>query len=133
MSQVKVACGRWDAFRLTMVGYCAAAGLRLVPSVPRVAIVIRWWPTIAAAPIFTGEHAATAKPAPTTTADALISLRSTALSLLRDQPSKIGQPLLDQHRPDDVGAPGQQFSIPQRLTADHSSPRHRYEHRTHRG
>ena len=84
ISQVKVACVRCDAFRLTAAGYCAAAWLRLVTAVSRVAIVIRSSPTIAAAPIFTGEHAATARPTPITMADALISLRSTALSLLRD-------------------------------------------------
>ncbi len=88
ISQVKVACVRWAAFRVTAVGYCAAAWLRLVTSVSRVAIVIRWLPTIAAAPIFTGEHAAAARPTPITMADALISLRSTALSLLRDNPQR---------------------------------------------
>src|SRR3984957_1549832 len=92
ISQVKVAWVRSDAFRLMMVGYFAAAWLRLMVSVSRVAIVIRWLPTIAAAPIFTGEHAATAKPTPATTADALISLRSTALSLLRDNPHRSARP-----------------------------------------
>src|SRR5580693_1380789 len=88
ISHVNVACVRCDAVRLTDAGYFAAAWLRLVTSVSRVAIVIRWLPTIAAAPIFTGAHAATAKPTPTTTADALISLRSTAPSLLRDNPQR---------------------------------------------
>ena len=47
-----------------------------------VAIVIRSLPTIAAEPSLTGLHAVTTRPAPRATADTLISLRSTAKSLL---------------------------------------------------
>src|SRR5579859_2119186 len=96
MSQVKVACVRWAAVRLTWVGYFAAAWLRLVTWLSRVAIEIRWLPTTAAAPILSGVTAqpATARPVPATMADALISLRSTALSLLaitlKDRPAPTG-------------------------------------------
>src|SRR5579863_2818791 len=135
ISQVKVACVRWTGVSVTTPGYFAAAWLRLVTWLSRVAIEIRWSPTTAAAPILSGVTAqpATARPVTATMADALISLRSTALSLLREKPSRTGQALFGQHRPDDLAAPGQQFSIPQRLTADDGSLRHRYEHRTHRG
>ncbi len=65
-----------------VVGYCLTVWLRLVTSVVRVAIVIRWLPVIAAAPNFTGLHPVTRSPAPSTTADTLTSLGSTGMSLL---------------------------------------------------
>src|SRR5580704_4336495 len=134
ISQLKVAWVSSAAVRLTTPGYClavtVAAWLRSVTSVPRVAIEIRWLPTIAAAPILSGVTAqpVTASPAPITTADAHRSLRSTA-----DVPSLHSRGQVGQYRPDDVAAPGEQFSIPYRLTADRSRLRRRYEHRTHRG
>ena len=68
----------------TVAGYCLAASLRLVTSVLRVAIVIRSLPTIAAAPILTGEGTRLphGQARADTTADTLISLRSTGVSLL---------------------------------------------------
>src|SRR5579859_2180803 len=86
ISQVKVACVRWAAVMVSTRGYFAAAWVRLVTWLSRVAIEIRWSPTTAAAPSLSGVTAqpATARPVPITMADALISLRSTALSLRRD-------------------------------------------------
>jgi hypothetical protein len=80
ISQVKVDCVCWDAVRFTTPGYCLTAWLRLATWIPRVATEIRWSPTIAAAPILTGVTAqpVTSSPTPTTMADALTSLRSTA-------------------------------------------------------
>jgi hypothetical protein len=65
-----------------MLLYGRAVWLRLVASVSRVAIVIAWSPTMAAAPNLTGAHPASTKPAPSTTADVVTSLRSTAPRLL---------------------------------------------------
>src|SRR5579859_3605516 len=92
MSQVSLTAAQ----RTTWVGYFAAAWLRLVTWLSRVAIEIRWLPTTAAAPSLSGVTAqpATARPVPITMADALISLPSTALSLLaitlKDRPAPTG-------------------------------------------
>ena len=78
-SQVSVSCVSCAELNWTVPGYCLTAWLRLVTSVLRVAIVIRWLPVIAAAPILTGPHPVTRSPTPSTTADTLISLRSTGM------------------------------------------------------
>src|SRR5712691_11198906 len=145
-SQVSVSCVSCAGLSWTVPGYSLTAWLRLVTWVSRVAIVIRWLPTIAAAPILTGLHPVTTSPAPSTTADTLTSLPSTGLrplivallTLCRIQ----SYSEVSEHRPDDFTAPGQQFGVPQWLPADSIPERlaaaggrlwHWYEHRTHRG
>src|SRR6185437_5743386 len=92
--------------------------LRLVTSVSSVAIVIRSLPTIAAAPSLTGLHAVTTRPAPKMTADTETSLRNTGNPFSHGRTRQVGE-----YRLDDFAAPGQQFSIPQRLPADWGSLR----------
>src|SRR5215470_16984465 len=92
-------------------------------------MVIRWSPVIAADPALTGLHPAASRAPPRTTADTVMSLRSTGTSLLTSR----GRRQVGEDRPDDLAAPGQQFSIPQRLPSDRGRSRHWYEHRTHRG
>ena len=101
ISQASVCCVACTWLSWTVAGYLAAAWLRLVTSVLRVAIVIRSLPTIAAAPILTGEeeHPVTTRPAPSTTADTLISLRSTGMSLLTLCQLTLGQLTLCQPLP----------------------------------
>ncbi len=96
ISQASVSCVSCTGLSWTVLGYCLAASFRLVTSVLRVATVIRWLPTIAAAPILTGEHPVTTRPAPSTTADTLISLRSTGMSLLTLCQPTLGQLTLGQ-------------------------------------
>src|SRR5689334_5645458 len=131
ISQVSVCCVCWTGVSGTGLGWILRYLLRLVTSLSRVATVIRWSPTIAAAPILTGPHPVTTSPAPSTRADTLMSLRSTAMSFLTSPLSRRHGRQVGQHRTDDLTAPGQQLSIPQRLPADASGLRHRYEHGTH--
>src|ERR1035441_3216161 len=78
-SQLSVSWVCWAALSGAAPGESLAAWPRLVTSVSRVAMVIRWLPTIAAAPILTGEHPATRRPAPSTAADTLTRPASTRL------------------------------------------------------
>src|SRR5450755_1287464 len=78
-SQLSVSCVSWAALSGTAPGESFAVWLRLVTSVSRVAMVSRWLPTTAAAPILTGEHPASRRPAPSTAADTLTSRASTGL------------------------------------------------------
>src|SRR6202007_1157995 len=56
--------GIWAVVSCTWPGYWAAAFRRFDTCVFSVDWVIRWFPTIAAAPTWTGEHADSSTPAP---------------------------------------------------------------------
>src|SRR5581483_11046510 len=120
ISQLRVCWVICCCDRLTTPGYLAAPVDRLPASVSRVASVIRLLPTMAAAPILTGEQPVTANPATSASTPTPSSFLTTASSLLARS----------QYRPYYLAAPSQQRGIPERLSANCGRFRYRSAHRS---
>src|SRR5271165_2032740 len=135
ISQLSTAFGISAVVSWIWLPYGFAAVCRFWTWVSSEETVIRWSPTIAAAPALTGEHAASTAHAPTPAAPR--TARRRVLLPNTGDPSRKSRILrVGEYRTDDLRAPRQQLDVTQRLTAEGSAGntglRHRYQHRTHR-
>src|SRR6516165_3904577 len=98
ISQLSTAFGIWAGASWTWLPYGLAAACRFATWVSSEEVVIRSLPTIAAAPIFTGEHAASTTHAPRQTAPKAASLVPVFLLAQTSRLPDTGDPFLSGHQ-----------------------------------